>query len=182
MKSFKWLLMSWLKERYVCTDLLWLCTKRQFSGDQERELETLSRMTNRPAVDDEFSSFSDFFFSVVQNRMKKRILEKRPNHKSSAVGVNCRHMTHRTKRETKGQTSQVIDMQLCRLSVTWYRIGCRKRTLIFRSFISGIWRFGFHWFRADSNVYDWQKSWNCFFRHPFLWDHLAAMSYSLFRG
>ena len=45
--------------------------------------------------------------------------------------------THRTKRGTKGQTSQVIDMQLCRLSITWYRIGCRKRTLIFRSFISG---------------------------------------------
>ena len=56
--------------------------KRQFSGDQERALETLSRMTNRPTVDDEFSSFSDFFFSIVhdQNRMKKRILEKRPNH------------------------------------------------------------------------------------------------------
>ena len=28
-------------------------------------------------------------------------------------------------------------MKLCRLSITWYRIGCRKRTLIFRSFISG---------------------------------------------
>ena len=108
-------------------------TKRQFSGDQERELETLWRMTNRPTVDDDFSSFSDFFFSIVQNRMKKRILEKWLNH---TVGVNCRHTTHRTKRGTKGQTSQVIDMQLCRLSITWYRIGCRKTTLVFRSFIS----------------------------------------------
>ena len=40
-------------------------------------------------------------------------------------------------RGTKGQTSQVIDMQLCTLSITCYRIGCRKRTLTFRSFISG---------------------------------------------
>ena len=77
-------------------------------------------MTNRPTVDDDFSSFSDFFFSIVQNRMKKRILEKWLNH---TAGVNCRHTTHRTKRGTKGQTSQVIDMQLCRLSITWYRIG-----------------------------------------------------------
>ena len=46
-------------------------------------------------------------------------------------------MTDRTKRGTKVQTSQVIDMQVCMLSITWYRIGCRKRTLIFRSFISG---------------------------------------------
>ena len=46
-------------------------------------------------------------------------------------------MTHRTKKGTKGQTSQVIDMQLCRLSITWYGIGCRKRTLTFRSFVSG---------------------------------------------
>ena len=46
----------------------------------------------------------------------------------NTVGVNCRHTTHRIKRGTKGQTSQVIDMQPCRLSVTWYRIGCRKRT------------------------------------------------------
>ena len=30
----------------------------------------------------------------------------------NTVGVNCRHTTHRTKRGTKGQTSQVIDMQL----------------------------------------------------------------------
>ena len=51
------------------------------------------------------------------------------------MGVNCRYTTHRTKRGTKSQTSQVIDMQLCRLPITWYRIGCGKRTLIFRSFI-----------------------------------------------
>ena len=31
----------------------------------------------------------------------------------------------------------MIDMQLCRLSITWYGIGCRKRTLTFRSFVSG---------------------------------------------
>ena len=59
----------------------------------------------------------------------------------NTVGVNCRHTTHRTvKRGTcKGQTSQVIDMQLHEAVnyYTWYRIGCRKRTLIFRSFISG---------------------------------------------
>ena len=55
----------------------------------------------------------------------------------NTVGVNCRRTTHRTKRGTKGQTSQVFDMQLCRLSISWYWIGCRKRTLLFRSFISG---------------------------------------------
>ena len=38
----------------------------QFSGDQERELETFSRMTNRPTVDDDFSSFSDFFFPLFK--------------------------------------------------------------------------------------------------------------------
>ena len=42
-------------------------SRRHFSADQERELETLSRMTNRPTVDDDFSSFSDFFFSIVKN-------------------------------------------------------------------------------------------------------------------
>ena len=42
--------------------------------------------------------------------------------------------THRTKRGTKGQTSQVIDKRLCRLSISWYRIGCRKRTLLFTGF------------------------------------------------
>ena len=55
-------------------------SRRHFSADQERELETLSRMTNRPTVDDDFSSFSDFFFSIVKNWVKKRILEKRSNH------------------------------------------------------------------------------------------------------
>ena len=34
-----------IKKRYVCTELLRLCIKRRFSGDQERELETLSRMS-----------------------------------------------------------------------------------------------------------------------------------------
>ena len=52
----------------------------------------------------------------------------------NTVGVNCRHTTHRTKRGTKGQTSQVIDKRLCRLSISWYRIGCRKRTLLFTGF------------------------------------------------
>ena len=60
-------------------------------------------------------------------------------------------MTRRTKKGTSGQTSQVIDMQLCRLSITWYGIGCRKRTL---TFYFGVCHFEFHWFRADSNVYD----------------------------
>ena len=41
----------------------------------------------------------------------------------NTVGVNCRYTTHGSKRGTKGQTSQVTDMQLCRLSITWYRIG-----------------------------------------------------------
>ena len=67
---------------WSCTDLPRLCTKRHFSGDQEGELETLSRMTNRrrPTVHDDFPSSltSLFFFSIVQNRMK--ILEKRPNY------------------------------------------------------------------------------------------------------
>ena len=122
-KSFKWLLISWLEERYVCTDLLWLCTKRQFSGDQERELETLSRMTNRPTVDDDFSSFSDFFFFHCSKSNEKAYFRKATQSHENTVCVNCRHTTHRTKRGTKGQTSQVIDMQLCRLSITWYRIG-----------------------------------------------------------
>ena len=104
--SFK-MITNKLIKKTVRLYLHWLCTKRQFSGDRERELETFSRMTNRPTVDDDFSSFSDFFFSIVQNRMKKQILEKRSNHTRI-----CRHTTHGTKRGTKGQTSQLIDMQL----------------------------------------------------------------------
>ena len=92
--------------------------------------------------------------------------------------------THRTKRGTKGQTSQVIDMQLCRLSITWYGISLAVGK---EPWLSGVLFRGLPlWisirFRADSNVCYGQKSWNCFFRHPFLWDLLAAMSYSLFRG
>ena len=68
MKSFKWLLISWLKERYVCTDLLRLCTKRHYSGDLECELETLSRMTIRPTVDDDFCfSLTSFFHCSKSN-------------------------------------------------------------------------------------------------------------------
>ena len=37
----------------TCSDCA-LNTKRQFSDGQERELETLSRMINRPTVDDDF--------------------------------------------------------------------------------------------------------------------------------
>ena len=39
-----------------------------------------------------------------------------------------------------------------------------------------------HWFRADSYFCDGRKSWTYFFRLPFLWDHLTAMSCSLFLG
>ena len=53
---------------WSCTDLLRLCTKRHFSGDQEGELETLSRMTNRPrpTVDDDFSSSLAPFFPLFK--------------------------------------------------------------------------------------------------------------------
>ena len=136
MKSFKWLLISWLKERYVCTDLLRLCTKRHYSGDQECELETLSRMTIRPTVDDDFCfSLTSFFHCSKSN--EEEDFRKATQLYENTVGVNCEHRTHWTKRGTKGQTSQVIDMQLCRLSISWYWIGCRKRTLLLRSFISG---------------------------------------------
>ena len=137
MKSFKWLLISWLKERYVCTDLLRLCTKHHYSGDQECELETLSRMTIRPTVDDDFCfSLTSFFFHCSKSN-KEEDFRKATKLYENMVGVNYEHRTHWTKRGTKGQTSQVIDMQLCRPSISWYWIGCRKRTLLLRSFISG---------------------------------------------
>ena len=50
----------------TCTYLLRLCTKRHFSRDQEGELETLSRMTNRPTVDDDFSSSLSSFFPLFK--------------------------------------------------------------------------------------------------------------------
>ena len=72
MKSFKWLLISWLKERYVCTDLLRLCTKHHYSGDQECELETLSRMTIRPTVDDDFCFSLTSFFPLFKIEWGRR--------------------------------------------------------------------------------------------------------------
>jgi len=44
---------------------------------------------------------------------------------------------------------------------------CRPGTDLFRGLPLC---FGFHGFRADSNVCDGQKSWNYFFRLPFLWE------------
>ena len=44
---------------------------------------------------------------------------------------------------------------------------CRPRTDLFRGLPLC---FGFHGFHADSNVCDGQKSWNYFFRLPFLWE------------
>ena len=85
-------------------------------------------MANRPTVDDDFSSISDFFFFHCSKSNEEADFRKVAQSYENTVGVNCRHTTHRIKRGTKGQTSQVIDMQPCRLSVTWYRIGCRKRT------------------------------------------------------
>ena len=84
------LLISWLKERYVCTDLLWLCTSRQFSGDQEREQDSLSRMTNRPAVDDDFSSFSDFFFFYCSKTNEVADFRKGIQSYENTVGVMYR--------------------------------------------------------------------------------------------
>ena len=51
-----------LKEQYVCTELFRLGTKSRFSSDHDGELETLSRMTNTPTVDDDFSSSLTSFF------------------------------------------------------------------------------------------------------------------------
>ena len=51
---------------WSCTDLLRLCTKRHFSGDQEGELETLLRMTNGPNVDVDFSSSLTSFFPLFK--------------------------------------------------------------------------------------------------------------------
>ena len=61
------------------------------------------------------------------------LLKIRPHYGQSKHTRHCIELL----RGTKGQTSQVIDMQLCTLSIKCYRIGCRKRTLTFRSFISG---------------------------------------------
>ena len=94
-------------------------------------------MTNRPTVDNDFSSSLTSFFFHCSKSNEEGDFRKATQLYENMVGVNCRHTTHRTKRGTKGQTSQVIDMQLCRLSITWYRLGRRKRTLTFRSFISG---------------------------------------------
>ena len=71
-----------------------------------------------------------------------------------------------------------------RLSITWYRIDCRKRTLIFRSFISGFAALDFTdlgripVFKMGKKV----EIVSFVIRQGFLWDHLAAMSYSFFRG
>jgi len=66
----------------------------------------------------------------------------------------------------------------------WYRIGCRKRTLIFRSFISGFAALDFTDFGRIPMFTMGRKVEivSFFIRQGFLWDHLAAMSYSLFRG
>ena len=91
-------------------------------------LKSLTRTKNRPTVDNDFSSSLTYFFHCSKSNEEdfRRAIQLFEN----TVGVNRGH----TKNH---QTSQVIDMQLCRLSITWYRIGCRKRTLTFRSFISG---------------------------------------------
>ena len=110
---FQWLLISWLKERNVCTDLLWLCTKRQFSGDQERELETFSRMTNRSTYRRwRFLFIIWLLFFHCSKSNEEADFRKAIQSYENTVGLNCRHTTHRTKRGTKSQTSQVIDMQL----------------------------------------------------------------------
>ena len=92
-------------------------------------LKSLTRMKNRPTVDNYFSSSLTSFFHCSKSN-EEEDFRKAIQLFENKVGVNRRH----TKNH---QTSQVIDMQLCRLSITWYRIGCRKRTLTFRSFISG---------------------------------------------
>ena len=92
-----------------------------------------SRMTNRPTIDDDFSSFSDFFFFNCSKSNEEADFRKAIQSYENTLGLNCRHTTHRTKRGTKGQTSQVIDMQLH--EAVNYVVS--DRTLIFRSFISG---------------------------------------------
>ena len=84
------------------TELFRLCTKRRFSGDHEGKLETLSRMTNTPTIDDDFSSsLNPFFFLYCSNRMRTNNLEKRPNYFENAVGVNCRPAEIEKAREHK---------------------------------------------------------------------------------
>ena len=91
-------------------------------------------MTNRPTVVDDFCfSLTSFFFHCSKSNEEDEF-RKATQLYENTVGVNCRHTTHQTKRGTKGQTSQVIDKRLCRLSISWYRIGCRKRTLLFTGF------------------------------------------------
>ena len=138
-KCFKWLLISWLKERNVCTGLALTCSdcalnvtfqvtrKASWKHCQEWQIDL-----DLPSMTISLLLWLLFFHCSKSNEDFREATQLYEN----MVGVNRRHTTHWTKRETKGQTSQVIDMQLCRLSITCYRIGCRKRTLTFRSFIS----------------------------------------------
>ena len=83
---------------WSCTDLLRLCTKRHFSGDQEGELETLSRMTNRrrPTVHDDFPSSLTSLFFFHCSKSNEDFREATQLYENT-VGVNRRHTTHRTK-------------------------------------------------------------------------------------
>ena len=81
-----------------------------------------------------FLFFSNFLFFRCSKSNEEDEFRKATQLYENTVGVNCRHTTHRTKRGTRGQTSQVIDKRLCRLSISWYQIGCRKRTLLFTGF------------------------------------------------
>ena len=94
-------------------------------------------------------SLTSFFFHFSRSN-EEADFRKATHSYENTVGVNCRHTTHQTNRETKGQTFLVIDMQLCRLSITWYRIDCSKKNADFQFYLR-VCRFGFHRFRADSS-------------------------------
>ena len=101
------------------------------------------------------------------------LLKIRPHYGQSK---HTRHCIELKGNPTKGQTSQVIDMQLCTLSITCYRIGCRKRTLTFRSFISGFAASDFTGFGRIPMFTMGKKVEIVSLVILFLWDHLAVMS------
>ena len=98
----------------------------------------------------------------------------------NTVGVNCRHDTSNQKGNQRSKISWSSDWYATLQAVNcvvWDSWAVGKERWL-EEFYFGVCRFGFHWFRADSNVYDGQKSWNCFFRHRFSMGSLS--SYELF--
>ena len=71
--------------------------------------------------------FSDFFFSIVQNRLKTNIWQKRPNYYENAVGVSCRHIAWSRLRDSRARGIEEARTQ--KREETGERRGCARLSL-----------------------------------------------------